>query len=54
MAVRALSRHDQEFLRRITGKIIKRLKDSHSAVVGAALIVSVDLVEVRSSIDCKL
>jgi len=49
MAVRALSRHDQEFLRRITGKIIKRLKDSHSAVVGAALIVSVDLVEIQDS-----
>ena len=44
MAFRALSVHDPELMKRIVIKVQKRLKDPDPAVVGAALIVSVDVV----------
>ncbi|KAJ7039210.1 armadillo-type protein [Mycena alexandri] len=40
LACSALARYEPDLLRRITSKVLKRLRDQHSAVVGAALTVS--------------
>jgi hypothetical protein len=44
LAFRALSVHDAELMKRIVAKVLKRLRDPDPAVVGAALIVSADVV----------
>lgn len=44
LAFRTLSAHDPELVKRIIPKVQKRLKDSESSVVGAALLVSADVV----------
>ena len=48
LAFRALSAHDPELVKRIIPKVQKRLKDSESSVVGAALLVSADVVGANS------
>ncbi|KAJ7755738.1 armadillo-type protein [Mycena maculata] len=47
LACSALARYEPDLLRRITSKVLKRLRDPHPAVTGAALTVSVELVKVH-------
>ncbi|KAJ7928581.1 armadillo-type protein [Mycena leptocephala] len=47
LACSALSRYEPDLLRRITSKILKRLRDQHPAVVGAALTVSLELIKLH-------
>ncbi|KAJ7502817.1 armadillo-type protein [Mycena galericulata] len=47
LACSALARYEPDLLRRITSKVIKRLRDHDSAVVCAALTVSLKLVKVH-------
>jgi len=44
LALRALSNYDAELMKRVTVKVQKRLRDPDPAVVGAALVVSADVV----------
>ncbi|KAJ7782899.1 armadillo-type protein [Mycena metata] len=47
LACSALARYEPDLLRRITSKVLKRLRDHHAAVVGAALTVSSELHKVH-------
>ncbi|KAJ7128916.1 armadillo-type protein [Mycena crocata] len=47
LACSALSRYQPDLLQRVTSKVLKRLRDPHPVVVGAALIVSSELVRVH-------
>ncbi|KAF7979870.1 hypothetical protein HWV62_40641 [Athelia sp. TMB] len=59
-AFRALSVYEPELLRRVTSKIYKRLKDTDDSVVGAALLLTANLVqfstpeEIRQRLNDKL
>lgn len=48
LACSALSRYEPDLLRRVTSKVLRRLRDQHSEVVDAALAVSLELVKVCS------
>ncbi|KAJ7188509.1 armadillo-type protein [Mycena filopes] len=47
LACSALARYEPDLLRRITSKVLKRLRDQHLAVVGAALTVSLELYKLN-------
>ncbi|KAJ7251814.1 ARM repeat-containing protein [Mycena haematopus] len=49
LACSALSRYEPELLRRVTSKLLKRLRDHHPEVVGAALTVSLELFKVHDA-----
>ncbi|KAF7375959.1 Adaptin-N domain-containing protein [Mycena sanguinolenta] len=49
LACSALSRHEPELLRRVTSKVLKRLRDHHPEVVDAALTVSLELFKLHEA-----
>ncbi|KAJ7874720.1 armadillo-type protein [Mycena olivaceomarginata] len=47
LACSALSRYEPDLLRRVTSKVLRRLRDQHSEVVDAALTVCLELVKLH-------
>ncbi|KAJ6497850.1 armadillo-type protein [Mycena sanguinolenta] len=49
LACSSLSRYEPELLRRVTSKVLKRLRDHHPEVVGAALAVSLEIFKLHEA-----